>query len=132
MKMTNDKKIWQLPSILVLFVPLITWGTFYQNHLREFSWYVSAPEAFDLFFVGKRNAILLFGLLNAVGIICQFALKKVDINRLKLLIPVGIYVLLVFASTLASEYPYFGFHGNVEQFESVWVILSYAACFVYA
>ena len=41
-------------------------------------------------------------------------------------------MLLVFVSTLASEYPYFGFHGNVEQFESVWVILSYAACFVYA
>ena len=55
-----------------------------------------------------------------------------DIKRLKLLIPVGIYVLLVFVSTLTSEYPYFGFHGNVEQFESVWVILSYAACFVYA
>ena len=130
--MTNDKKIWQLPIILVLFVPLIMWGAVYENHLSQFAWYVSDPELFDVFLMGKKNAILFLGLLNAIGIACRIAFKKVDIKKLKLFIPVGIYVLLVFISTFASEYSYFGFHGIVEQFESVWVILSYAVCCIYA
>lgn len=87
---------------------------------------------FDVFLIGKKNAILFLGLLNAIGIACRIAFKKVDIKKLKLFIPVGIYVLLVFLSTFASEYSYFGFHGIVEQFESVWVILSYAVCCIYA
>ena len=132
MKMTNDKKIWQIPTILVLFVPLIMWGAVYENHLSQFAWYVKDAELFDVFLIGKKNAILFLGLLNAIGIACRIAFKKVDIKKLKLFIPVGIYVLLVFISTLASEYSYFGFHGIVEQFESVWVILSYALCCVYA
>lgn len=130
--MTNDKKIWQLPIILVLFVPLIMWGDVYENHLSQFAWYVSDPELFDVFLMGKKNAILFLGLLNAIGIACRIAFKKVDIKKLKLFIPVGIYVLLVFISTFASEYSYFGFHGIVERFESVWVILSYAVCCIYA
>lgn len=130
--MTDNKKIWQFPIILMLFVPLVIWGTLYENHLNEFSWYVSNPQLFDLFFAGKRNVILSLGLLNAVGIIFRIIFKKVDFRQFKLFIPLGIYVLMVFISTIASEYSYFGFHGILEQFESVWVILSYAACCVYA
>ena len=130
--MTNDKKIWQLPTILVLFIPLIMWGTVYENHLSEFTWYVKDAELFDVFLIGKKNAILFLELLNAIGIACRIAFRKVDIKKLKFFIPVGIYVLLVFISTFASEYSYFGFHGIVEQFESVWVILSYVVCCIYA
>ena len=47
------------------------------------------------------------------------------------IIPLILFGLLAFVSTVFSEYSYYGFNGIYEQFESIWVVLAYCIVAIY-
>ena len=96
-----------IPLLLVIFlVPLIMRVYLYDSGLTGFTWYPDRSPETDVFLYWK--GILLAALYFLLG-----------------------YGLLALISTIASPYRHFGFSGIYEQFESIWVILSYVVVSLY-
>lgn len=125
--------IMMLPLGLALgLVPVITRYAEFKTNLSQYGWYAFGENGVD-FFLKDKSVILIF---TAVAMLLLAAYKwfmdDLKWKNSTLFIPLGIYFLLTVASTLFSEYRYFGIHGISDQFESIWVIAGYMVCAYYA
>lgn len=122
-----------LPLVLmVAVIPLIVFMKEYPTHLEEYAW-VSVNEAngVDFFNYYKMiGIVILSAVMSAVIVIALFVRKNV-FRFSKALVPLAVYAAFVIISALASNYSYFVMNGIREQFESVWVLLSYAVISYY-
>lgn len=127
----GKQKIYSIPLILVLVIPLIVYGMLIPTGLSKYPWYSNSEEVLDVFLCCKQKAILFISGLILIFIIIMFVRKEIQ-GKFWIFIPFGIYVLLDLISSINSIYKEFSFWGTMEQFESVWVIVGYFLICFYA
>lgn len=122
-----------LPLILVmLMIPLIVRMITYDSRLSQFDWFPNKAEAVDLFLYWKSVALTVIGVTLAVLISMRLRKESLSLKKNLWICFLAGYGGLAFLSTLFSEYRSFGFSGIYEQFESIWVVLTYCLITVYA
>ncbi|MBU5331127.1 O-antigen ligase family protein [Anaerocolumna aminovalerica] len=126
-------KLYILPLILIMSIlPLIMYFHKFDSGLAGFSWYPNNGEQFDIFLYCKQIFfIMVCSIMLLLTFWKTFSGKKKE-KFLPIFIPLFIYGLLAFISTLFSDYPSFGFNGIAEHFESIFVILGYCLVVYYA
>lgn len=138
MKMKEKKLdyIYAVPLLLVLaIIPLVTLIAIYQTDIGNNSW-ISGTAFYDFFLYYKAHLLMMVGLV--LGIVIALALLMGYQGNLKrknsylCLLPAGIFALLSFVSAMASEHRADALFGGYEQFEGLFVILTYVFCFVFA
>ncbi|MCH5264697.1 MAG: O-antigen ligase family protein [Lachnospiraceae bacterium] len=132
-KKEMSKLLW-LPILLVLAViPLVTIIHMYETDLAESNWFSWNSQVFDFFLYYKSRLLMLIGLAGAcllgyflaTGNYGNFTGKKAYLP----LIPAGVFALFSLFSALLSEHAEDAFWGGYEQFEGVFVLLTYVICF---
>lgn len=115
-----------LPVVLaVALVPLIMGQYENSNGLMKYAWFNGGAVDYD-FFLGWKSVLLsLLAFVMAGCVIRRLVKEKKKAPFVKVFLPLFGYGLLVFLSACASVNKTFSFSGSFEQFESVWVLLSY-------
>ncbi len=122
-----------LPIIAFLaIIPLITMMHDYDTNLGQFEWFTSYASMTDFFLYFKMFWIILTSVYLIFCLIYIFFAEEKNPIWAKQLIPIAIYCGISLISAIASKYSYFSFHGIFEQFESVWVLLSYGLMVYYS
>ncbi len=125
-----------LPLILILIIiPLCVYPSIHNTPLNEFPWYPSSAN-FDFYLFFKQKLLIFTGIFIIIFTIfhakiqplSKFYSMKSTMRMFGLLISYGI---LSFVSTIFSKYSYYSFHGVAEQYESIWVILTYVLVLLY-
>lgn len=124
-----------LPAALMLaVVPLIMYYVQYDNNLVEFGW-IRSDQTVDFFLYHKMVAIIILGVIMLCIIAGRLFMEGSKIKFSTAFIPMLVYALFIIFSAVASKYPHFVNNGIREQFESVWVLLSYCImayyCFLF-
>ncbi len=131
----NKKKstYYLVPLILLLtIVPLIVFVQKYQPNLIQFEWSSLEVEKFDFFMYHKAIAITVIGVVMCILLAFRYKAKQMEFKLSYQFIPVLVYAAFTLLSTLFSQYKYFGIHGSMEVFETLWVLLSYCVIAFYA
>lgn len=131
----NKKKsnLYLVPLILLLtVVPLIVYMYVFHTNLSQFSWSTPSDSGMDFFLYYKSVAITVISAVMCIILFFRYKFKKREFRICYEFIPVLLYALFTFLSSLFSEYRYFSFHGAVEMFETVWVLLGYCVIAFYA
>lgn len=120
-----------LPGMLMLgLVPLIVRYRQYSLHMEDFAW-VSETDSADFFLYYKMVAIIILSAVMLFIIAGRLFMDGGKAKFSKAFIPMFVYALFVIISAIASQYSYFVTHGIREQFEPVWVLLSYTVMAYY-
>ena len=122
-----------LPLVLmVAVIPLIVFMKEFPTHMEEYAW-VSEGEAngVDFFNYYKMIGIIILSAVMSAVIVIALFVRRNMFRFSKALVPLAVYAAFVVISALASNYSYFVMNGIREQFESVWVLLSYAVISYY-
>lgn len=134
--MNNNKKksaVYFIPLILLLtIVPLIVRMYIFNSGMAQFEWTTPIDEKVDFFLYYKSVAITLVAAAMCILLAVRYTSKKKEFKFCYEFIPVIIYAVLTFLSSLFSQYRYFSFHGSVDVFETVWVLLGYCVIAFYA
>lgn len=117
--------------IMVGVVPLIVRQTAYETGLSEQPWFANVFSAYEFFLAPKALALTFLMLAMAVAVGMRIWKEKKRIAFAKILIPLVAYEILAFLSACFSVNRSFSFFGSYEQFESVWVLLSYGLVVYY-
>ena len=152
---TRQHKGWQpartprwlvLPIIWVMaVVPLLVRVRNYPIGLSQFAWFNDQEEGIELFLVIKQQALILAAAIMVLLIVCYagkaFWAKGVaapdflkEDGKWKwdpALFPLLVYLALAVLSTVISPYAAYGYRGAHEQFESLFVLLSYGIIVIY-
>ena len=97
----------------------------------SYPWFPNRTDWPDLFLYGKSRMLMALGLVMACLLLWHWIhgnLKRPGKEFLLWAVLAGLFV----ASTAASEYPGYSLSGNIEQYESVGVLLSYLILGFYA
>ena len=122
-----------IPLLLVIFlVPLIMRAYIYDSGLSQFDWFPAKSEEVDIFLYWKGIFLVGIAACMTVYLVMRLAKNFAEIKKDYWIYFLFGYGLLTLLSTLVSPYRNYGFSGIYEQFESVWVILSYCVVTLYA
>lgn len=142
--------------MIILFVPIAVRALNVETYLADYIWYSKATTTMDIFLKVKSILFLLFCSLMILFIGYQLFVtyqkdkrnksyqqhksnqfnytlagaSKLFIDE-KCFIPLGLYMLLIVASTIASKHSQIALRGMVEQFETMWVLLGYGLVVFY-
>ena len=125
-----------LLMLVIFLVPLIVRLYRYDPNLSQFYWFLDSADGteIDVFLYWKSRIFTALGVI--MGIVLAFKLTSQEfrqsLKKIYWVYPLAAYGILTLLSTLFSEYRSFGFSGIHEQFESVWVILSYCILTLFA
>ncbi|WP_281532040.1 O-antigen ligase family protein [Anaerocolumna aminovalerica] len=129
----THNKLYILPLILILSVlPLIMYLHEFDSGLSGFSWYPDNSEQLDIFLYCKQFFFITVCCIMLLLASWKVFIEKKTIKLVPIFIPLFLYGLLAFLSTLFSDYPSLGFSGIAEHFESIFVILGYCLVVYYA
>lgn len=118
---------YMLPVILVLTViPLITLYKKYETNLADFDWFTPAAEGPEFFLYYKMCALIALGVYILVVIIARCVFYEEKFVWEKTLTPLAVYTVLVILSTVFSPYKEYSLNGSFEQYEPVWVLVTYS------
>lgn len=135
MKQKRKKKEFNdllIPIILVMSVlPFVVRLITYQSGLAKYTWYSDNDITYDFFTYYKSYAFILISLVSAIILIAYYFLKREQIKKMKLMIPIGVYSILVIISTLFSINLRASTVGGTAHFESVFVIIGYIIILIY-
>lgn len=122
--------------IIAGFIPLVMRYVEFNSNTSQFAWDTLSDLKSDTSTYVKSILFLITCII--ILLILAFSLWnnkwKDRVNRLnnKLLVPLGIYALLAIISTIFSKYQYFGIHGMMYHFESIFVLLGYCLIVFYS
>lgn len=121
-----------IPLVLAAgLLPLCTYLTSRSVDFMSYPWFPNRTDWPDLFLYGKSRMLMALGLVMACLLLWHWIhgnLKRPGKEFLLWAVLAGLFV----ASTAASEYPGYSLSGNIEQYESVGVLLSYLILGFYA
>jgi O-antigen ligase len=115
---------------IVACVPLIVYGKYLELNAIEFENWKGITKHLDLFNYYKA---LLFVFLTVCSVLALFYLvmiKGVALKKTAYYVPIGVYLLFVVLSFVFSEYRETAARGFVDQYQGVWVLLSYGLIIV--
>lgn len=123
----NKNIIFLIPiALLIIVVPLIMRLHVYNPNMEQFAWFSSSREEYDIFLYYKGIVLTGIAALMLFMLLIRFITRNFpSLKKDYWLFFLFGYGFLTALSTLFSEYRYYGIHGMFEQFETVWVILSY-------
>ncbi len=129
----DTKIIYLLPMIFVIAIlPFIVKLREYSTPLSQYKWFTENGVYYDFFLYYKQTFLIAAAIIMFAFILYKVYNDKQSIHFTKTFIPLGIYALLVFLSSVISEYRSFSFTGTFEQFESLFAILAYCLLVYYA
>lgn len=132
-KKQTENKSFLIPLVFIsAFLPLIMRFHEYNPKLSENTWFKNNDSFFDAFLYYKQIFLLITCSIMILLIAYNLYKKKQTLNFSFVLLPLFIYGLLAFLSTLISKYASYGYSGIFEQFESVFVLLSYCLIVYYS
>lgn len=142
--------------MIILFVPIAVRALNVETYLADYIWYSKATTTIDIFLKIKSILFLLFCSLMILFIgyqlfvtyqkdkrnksyqphkSNQFNYTLAGANKLfideKCFMPLGLYMILIVISTIASKHSQIALRGMVEQFETMWVLLGYGLIVFY-
>lgn len=124
-----------LPLCIVAFIPLVMMGHTIETKLGHLKWYTDEVVT-DYFLFFKMCAIVLAAILMLINIVVKiWKGEKVPKFERRDWVQWGTiagYIVLSIVSTIMSKYSYFGYHGIVDQFEPIWVVIGYGIIAYYA
>lgn len=140
MKQQKQQKEWGkgffIPILLIIAViPLITNAHIYDNGLSKELWSSANGQATDFFLYYKSHILMILGAI--VTIILAYWLcigengRLFDKNAWIPLIPASVFALFSLFSAMGAVHAEDAFFGGFEQFEGVFVLLTYVVCFVF-
>ncbi|MGN1083540.1 MAG: O-antigen ligase family protein, partial [Lachnospiraceae bacterium] len=112
-------------------VPLIVRQYAYKTGLEEYPWFGTMTEGYEFFLASKAAVLTVLLFVMAAGVFLRVWKEKRKTAFLKLFLPLFAYGALAFLSACFSVNRTFSFGGSYEQFESVWVLLSYVLAVYY-
>ena len=125
---SNRLQLFPLLFVLAV-VPLIVLGKQVSTHLEQYDWYAYG-SSFDFFLYYKSCFLIFTGIIALLLLVAFYCQKRKDVRWNKSFIFLGIYGFLALLSSLCSKYRINSFAGVPDQFESVFVLLSYCLlCF---
>lgn len=130
---SKASKLYLLPVLIAIsIVPLIMLTYIYDTRLTSYSWFSNAVQFVDVFLFYKSVAMitLLIAMASILGLSAYFGYNKCKYSPI--FIPLGIYLILAILSTVFSDNRILGLTGGFEQFESIFVIISYVLLAYYA
>lgn len=128
-----EKVIRLFPLIFIMVViPLIVRTYPYYSNLSSYPWFTTEDFQVDFFLHGKSVALNLMGVYMLIMLGLYALLGNIKKRSPWILIPVAVYAVFAFASSVFSPYSSFCFHGAFEGFETVWSVLTYCLIVVYA
>ncbi len=121
-----------LPVLLMVgLVPLVVRQYKYRTGLEQYPWFENTAEMYEFFLAPKAAVLTVLLFVLAGGVLLRVWKEKGKMPFLKLFLPLGAYGVLVFLSACFSVNRAFSFNGSYEQFETVWVLLSYVLAVYY-
>jgi O-antigen ligase len=112
-------------AFLVSIVPLIVYGKVINFTGDYFKYWNGVSQGYDFFSYYKVVWILIATVAAIIVFAAKWFSKRVEINKIKLYIPMAIYSLLVILSALFSKFSQIPIWGYPERYEGMVVILSY-------
>lgn len=121
-----------IPAILLCgILPFIVRLHMEDIDLWEFSWFPNQSQWGDFFLYGKMQLFLVISVGAAIVLLDSFFVKNEKIPVTKSWLLLLAYGVLCLLSAFFSENKECSFHGGIEQYESVWVLLSYCVICCY-
>lgn len=121
-----------LPVLFMVgIVPLIVRQYAYRTGLEGYPWFANVAEMYEFFLAPKAAALTVLMFVLAGGVLLRVWKDKKKTAFTKVLLPLFAYGVLALLSACVSVNRTFSFNGSYEQFESVWVLLSYVLVVYY-
>lgn len=122
-----------LPLVMFLAViPLIVFVHSYDTGLNQYDWYTSATQGTDVFLYYKMIWIIVTSVYSIFVMLYLSFVKEEKFLWTKKMWLMAAYVLISFISAFTSINSHYSFSGIYEQFEPVWVLMSYGLMCWYA
>jgi len=121
-----------LPAVLMVgIVPMLVRQYVYENQMVQYAWFNGAESSTDFFLAWKSFVLMGLALVMAGCVLYRFVKEKRKIPFTKIVLPLFGYGILAFLSACCSVNRSFSFTGGLEQFETVWALLSYVLIVYY-
>lgn len=128
-----NNKVFLVPLIFIIFIlPFIMHSYQFDSGLGQFTWFSDDDIKVDIFLYYKQIFLLIACSIMLIFIVYNVVKKNIKLFVMPTFIPIFIYGILAFFSTIFSDYPEYGIKGIYEQFESVFVLLGYCLIVYYA
>lgn len=132
-KNPSENKLYLLPLVFITaFLPLIMRFHEYNPKLSGYAWFMNKDSFFEAFLYFKQIFLLLACSIMVLLVCYKLYRDKQFLKFSSVLIPLFVYGGLALLSTIFSKHLSFGLTGIHEQFESVFVLLSYCLIVYYA
>ena len=134
-KEPDKKTVWLqlLPLLFVVgIIPLVCKQAEYLAKLSEYRWFTTNDVIFDFFLYYKTQLFLVAAAVMLVFVVAKWVKQGKKAFSVKLFAPLFAYMVLVFLSSVMSEYQEYVWSHCYEQFESAFVLLGYALLTYYA
>lgn len=116
---------------IIAILPLVMRYHTYDTRLSQYAWFSSEGTNQDLFLYYKQVLFVIVSSIMMLAVCSYLYNRKGKVKLPFIFIPLGVYALLAFLSTIFSKNPIFGWLGMMDQFESVFVLLGYCVTVVY-
>lgn len=132
-KPDNDSILFLLPIMFVVAIlPLVVKLHQYSSNFAQFNWFSVDDTTFDFFLYYKQLFLIITAIIMCVFLFYKYRTDRLNITFPRIFIPLAIYALLALLSSVFSRYRSFSFTGTLDQFESVFALLSYCILAYYS
>lgn len=121
-----------IPVIAILLIlPFVTRLLVYESGFDRYTWFPEQDLLSDFFSYYKSYGLVLTAVVSGIILAVYFVLYRTRIKNMKLFIPLGIYSLIIVASTLFSVDVHTSVVGGMAHFESTFVLIGYVIIAAY-
>ena len=121
-----------LPIILmVTILPLVVVGQKVTVSLGKYAWFPEGDVQYDFFMHAKSIAFLVLIVWMLIVLVDRALIRRIKICNWKYFVPLYLYLVFVFLSTILSVDKALSLKGMWQQYESVWVLVGYAIIVFY-
>jgi hypothetical protein len=129
----KESIIYLLPIIFVITIlPLIVKLKASSANFSQFNWFSVDDNSFDFFLYYKQQFLILTAVIMSIFLFYKYITDRKNITIPKIFIPLWIYTLLALLSSIISKYRSYSFTGTMDQFESIFALLSYCILAYYS
>lgn len=118
-------------AFLVVLWPCLVHMDMVKTRLEEKPWFPSLAEQSDFFMHIRSISLVLVSCCMLIILIDRVMVQRQKLYSLKAFWPLAVYAVLAVLSTVFSVDRQFSLLGMAEQYETIWVLLSYLVVFWY-
>jgi hypothetical protein len=121
-----------LPIVFILaVVPLIVHLREYTTDFTQYPWFDLNGEKLDFFLYYKQVFFNFISVVMCIIIAVSAYKREIKIRFSPIYVPLAIYAILYFLSSILTKYRSYSLTGSFEQFESIFTILGYCLAVYY-